>query len=115
MMGILEIYFFFNYQITTGYSINQIIIGVFASLCNIIATSLMIYAATYGLAGPSSAMVQSQGVIHVLLSAVFLNAYPNAMDYMGLSCAIIGATVMSIEIPEGSIFNVGCGNKYSDE
>jgi len=59
----------------------------------------MIYAATYGLAGPSSAMVQSQGVIHVLLSAIFLNAYPSGMDFIGLSFAIIGATIMSVKIP----------------
>jgi len=76
-------------------------IGITASLCNIIATLLMIYAATYGLAGPSSAMVQSQGVIHVLLSAIFLSQYPSTMDYIGLTCAITGATIMSIEIPEG--------------
>lgn len=37
----------------------------------------------------------------MLLSAVFLNAYPTNMDYIGLSCAIIGATIMSVEIPEG--------------
>jgi len=60
----------------------------------------MIYAATYGLAGPSSAMVQSQGVIHVLLGAIFLNSYPSYMDFMGLSCAIIGATIMSVKIPK---------------
>jgi uncharacterized membrane protein len=76
-------------------------IGICASMCNIIATLLMIYAATYGLAGPSSAMVQSQGLIHVLLSAVFLSAYPSNMDLIGLSLAIIGATIMSVEFPKG--------------
>lgn len=53
LMGLLELPFFIQVQ----YSLYNLILGVFASLAQIIGTFLMIYASTYGLAGPSSAMV----------------------------------------------------------
>mmetsp|Transcript_9422 Transcript_9422/g.15876 ORF Transcript_9422/g.15876 Transcript_9422/m.15876 type:complete len:88 (-) Transcript_9422:69-332(-) len=58
----------------------------------------MIYSATYGLAGPSSAMVQVQGLFHTLLSAIFLKIIPNQLQTAGLMCAITGAIVMSVDI-----------------
>ena len=57
----------------------------------------MIYAATFGLAGPASAMVQSQCVVHTILVAVFLKIYPTALDCVGIACAILGAIVMTVD------------------
>ena len=57
-MGLIEIGFFINHQQNVGYSLRAIICGIGASFGQIIGTLLMIYASTYGLAGPSSAMVQ---------------------------------------------------------
>lgn len=56
----------------------------------------MIYAATYGLAGPASAMVQIQCVVHTILEAVFNKIIPSPMSMIGIACAITGAAVMSI-------------------
>ena len=59
---------------------------------------LMIYSATFGLAGPASAMVQSQCVVHTILAAFFLNEIPKLLDIIGIACAITGAIVMSVDI-----------------
>ena len=56
-MGLIEIGFFINHQQNVGYSLKAIFCGIGASFGQIIGTLLMIYASTYGLAGPSSAMV----------------------------------------------------------
>lgn len=69
-----------------------------ASFGQIMGTSLMIYASTYGLAGPASAMVQVQGLIHTSLSMQVLKIIPSPMQMVGLFCAIIGAIVMSVEV-----------------
>jgi len=60
----------------------------------------MIYAATFGLAGPASAMVQCQSIVHTLLAAVFLKVYPTTLDCIGILCAILGAIVMTIDFRE---------------
>ena len=70
-----------------------------ASIAQIIGTLLMIYSSTHGLAGPTSAMVQSQGIVHVLLCALFLGLIPSMLDILGLVCAIIGAIIMSVDFP----------------
>ena len=57
-MGLIEIVLFVNHQVNVGYTLKAIICGVGASFGQIMGTLLMIYASTYGLAGPSSAMVQ---------------------------------------------------------
>ena len=57
----------------------------------------MFYSATYGLAGPASAMVQSQCIVQTILAAVFLGAIPSTMDIIGICCAITGAVVMSVD------------------
>mgnify|MGYP006103633369 CR=1 FL=1 len=58
----------------------------------------MIYSATFGLAGPASAMVQSQCVVHTVLATIFLGDIPQALDIIGIACAITGAVVMSVDI-----------------
>ena len=60
-LGILEIGLCIQYQVTNpiGYDFREILFGVIASIFQILGTMLMIYSATYGLAGPASAMVQS--------------------------------------------------------
>ena len=61
MISLCEIGFFFHFNQTVnngeGYHFDQILYGFAASVFQIIGTLLMIYAATYGLAGPASAMV----------------------------------------------------------
>lgn len=59
----------------------------------------MIYSATFGLAGPASAMVQSQCVVQTILAAVFLGDIPKTLDVVGIACAITGAIIMSVDIP----------------
>ena len=73
LMGLIEFSYFIDYHNSFGYTHFQLIVGVLASVAQITGTLLMIYASTYGLAGSSSAMVQSQGVVHVLLASIFLN------------------------------------------
>jgi hypothetical protein len=58
----------------------------------------MIYSATFGLAGPASAMVQSQCVVHTILATIFLGDIPKPLDIIGILCAITGAVVMSVDI-----------------
>ena len=65
---------------------------------------LMIYSATFGLAGPASAMVQSQCVVHTILATIFLGDIPKLLDIVGIACAITGAVVMSVDI------NLSCLN-----
>lgn len=65
---------------------------------------LMIYSATFGLAGPASAMVQSQCVVQTILAAVFLHDIPKPLDIVGIACAITGAVVMSIDIDLSACF-----------
>lgn len=98
VMGLVESYFFVHHATTIGYSIQVFISGFIACCAQIIGTCLMIYASTKGLAGPSSAMVQVQGLIHTLLSVVFLKVYPSRMQQVGLLCAILGAFVMSVDL-----------------
>ena len=57
LMGLLEAPFFIYYASSFGYSNYVIMCGLGASIGQIVGTILMIYAATKGLAGPSSAMV----------------------------------------------------------
>ena len=57
LMGFIEVPFFVWYQLGVGYSLRAIVCGLGASFGQIMGTCLMIYSATYGLAGPSSAMV----------------------------------------------------------
>lgn len=45
--------------------------GFEAACFNVIGTVMLNYAASYGLAGPASAMQQFQGPVHVALSAYF--------------------------------------------
>jgi hypothetical protein len=56
-MGLIEIGFFVSHQANYGYSLKSLLCGIGASFGQILGTLLMIYASTYGLAGPSSAMV----------------------------------------------------------
>ena len=96
-MGIIEIGFFVHHQVTVGYSLKVLLCGIGASFGQIVGTLLMIYASTYGLAGPASAMVQVQGLFHTVMSAIFLNVYPTGLQTLGLTSAILGAAVMSVE------------------
>lgn len=77
LMGFIEVPFFIRHASSVGYSSYVIMCGLGASFGQIVGTILMIYAATKGLAGPSSAMVQVQGLFHTTMSAVFLGTYPN--------------------------------------
>lgn len=71
---------------------------------------LMIYSATFGLAGPASAMVQSQCVVHTILATIFLHDIPNLLDIIGIFCAITGAVVMSVDLDKSSF-----GSKEREE
>lgn len=71
--------FFIKYEIEVGYTKRQLIYGISASFFVIIGRMFLMYAATYGLAGPSSAMVQTQGLFHTMFSAIFLGIYPSSL------------------------------------
>ena len=105
LLGLIEVPFFLAYQLATGYTLFQLTCGLFASFAQICGTGLLIYASTYGLAGPSSALAQCQGLVHVLLSALCLGLLPSRLDLAGVLCAIAGSAVMSI----------GHSSKYSGE
>jgi|TARA_B110001450_G_C17343366_1_gene368432 hypothetical protein len=57
----------------------------------------MIYASTFGLAGPASAMVQCQAIVQAILVAIFSNLIPSNIQIAGMGCAIAGAIVMSLD------------------
>ena len=99
MMGLAEIPYFLKHAREVGYPDYVMAAGLGAAFGQIFGTILMIYAATKGLAGPSSAMVQVQGLFHTSMSAVFLNMYPNSQQCVGLLCSMAGAIVMAIEMP----------------
>ncbi len=69
----IELPLFCWYHMTVGYTTAQMCYGVSASACMFLGTLLMIYASTHGLAGPCTAMVQSQGVVHVLMNFLVLS------------------------------------------
>ena len=73
--------------------------GISGSFCMVIATMLVIYATTYGLAGPASAMVQCQGLVHTLISAFVLGQIPSCSVMMGMCFAICGTVIMGFDIP----------------
>lgn len=73
--------------------------GIAASFCMVSGTILMIYSATYGLAGPASAMVQCQGLIHTLISAFVLGQIPSVSAIIGMCFAVLGATIMGFDLP----------------
>ena len=62
-MSLIEIGFSIYYQLNTGYTLVEFVSAFIASIFQILGTMLMIYSATFGLAGPASAMVQSQCVV----------------------------------------------------
>ena len=64
-MGILEVGLCIHWQLTNpiGYDFREILFGSIACIFQILGTMLMFYSATYGLAGPASAMVQSQCIV----------------------------------------------------
>jgi drug/metabolite transporter (DMT)-like permease len=98
MMGVLEVPFFILHWVSFGYSLYVLVVGVIASFCQIAGTCLCIYAATNGLGGPSSAMIQVQGLIHTILSATVHGIVPNFLQCMGIFCALFGAFVMSVDV-----------------
>ena len=57
----------------------------------------MIYASTFGLAGPASAMVQCQAIVQAILVAIFNKLIPSNIQIAGMGCAIAGAIVMSLD------------------
>ena len=97
-MSIAELGFCIYYEIETSYTSQQILFGIIACMFQIFGTILMIYSATFGLAGPASAMVQSQCVVHTVLATIFLHEIPKLLDIVGIACAITGAIVMSVDI-----------------
>lgn len=99
VMGLVEVPFFIHHALGQGYTVKVLLCGIGASMGQIFGTMLMIYAATYGLAGPSSAMVQVQGIFHITLSALFFHVIPNNMQIIGILCSVAGATIMSVDIP----------------
>ena len=98
-MGLLEVGLCIKFEASdpVGYDFKQISFGIIAAIFQILGTLLMFYSATYGLAGPASAMVQSQCIIQTILAAVFLGAIPNTLDVIGMCFAITGAVVMSVD------------------
>jgi drug/metabolite transporter (DMT)-like permease len=71
IVALIYMPFFVEYQQTKGYSMYQITFGVLAAIANCVGTICLNYATTEGLAGPASAMIQCQGLIHVILSSYF--------------------------------------------
>ena len=57
LTGLVGICFFIYFEMTVGYSWKSIGYGLIAATTQIIGTLCQIYAATYGLGGPSSAMI----------------------------------------------------------
>jgi len=99
IIALVELPFWYQYQTQTGYTLHELAFGMGASFFMVCGTLLMIYASTYGLAGPTSAMVQCQGLVHTLLSAFILGQIPSISAIIGLCFAITGALIMGLEFP----------------
>jgi hypothetical protein len=63
LLSLVEIGFFIYYADQNTFTWMEIVYGVAASVFQIAGTCFMIYSATFGLAGPASAMVQSQAAV----------------------------------------------------
>ena len=64
---------------------------------NILGLILSNYACTYGLAGPANAIMQVQGIIHVLLSCLFQGAILTGNQYLGIFFLFAGGVVMAMD------------------
>ena len=97
LMGLIEIWGFWYFQISVGYTYEQLMIGTCAAIFQIVGTLLFMYASTFGLAGPTCAMVQFQSIVHTCLSALFLGILPSMPDLIGIFCALIGGAIMTVD------------------
>lgn len=72
VISLLEIPLLFYYEYgPRPYTWNWIWHGVAAAVFQVLGTMLMIYASTFGLAGPASAMVQIQAIVQTILIVIF--------------------------------------------
>lgn len=95
--GIIGCPFMFHWWATIGYTNYQLTCGILSAMANILGLICSNYATNYGLAGPANAIMQVQGVIHVLLSCLFQGAMVTANQYAGILFLIAGGVVMSID------------------
>ena len=97
LMGVAVFPVMVYYHLTYGYTSYELIVGTFGSMLNIVGLVLINYAQAYGLAGPAAAISLLQGVIHVILSAIFMGQSVTTKQYVGSFLLIVGGVVMSID------------------
>jgi len=97
IQAVVQVGFFIWKDIEGVYTWADIYWGIGSMFSYIAGNQAIIYACTFGLAGPAAAMVQVQLVVHILLGVIFEHAIPTWMEDLGIVCAIAGALVMTLE------------------
>lgn len=97
-IGIIELPFFIYFDYLRPYTFEEVVFGIGAGSFQILGTALMIYASTFGLAGPASAMVQCQALVQIILVSIQFGKIPSGLQIAGVGLAIIGAVIMSVDL-----------------
>lgn len=100
LLGLIETPVFILYHINKGYTTSQLIFGIGASILDISAIFLGIYAATYGLAGPTVAIQQITSiVIDTILGIALKGQYPDLLGLISILSLMVAAVIMSVQLP----------------
>ena len=80
-----------------GYTNYELTAGIVGSMFHAVAMTLLNYAVTYGLAGPSNAINQVQGIVHVILSCCIQHTFITYQQLGGTLLLFVGAVSMSLD------------------
>lgn len=72
------------------------IFGITAGIFCMMATVLIIYAMSFGVAGPASALTNMCSVTQIILDLIFLGQSINSMQGLGMTLGIIGAITLAV-------------------
>ena len=73
VIGLCELPLFMQYESTTGFTLVEMVYGVSSSICFMFGVLIFIYAASQGLSGPTTALAQIQGIVHLLLNSIIMS------------------------------------------
>ena len=73
------------------WEINDLLIGLFGGVINLITSLLNSYVITRGYAGPGEALICSWNSVQIVLEMIFFQRIPNLLQSFGIVFAFIGA------------------------
>ena len=95
LFGLLLLPACIHHHMTEGYTQKEIQYGTIGSAISCFANIILYNAIAKGLGGPKGALAHLQGPVHTILSAIFLQQFPNAMQISGLCSAVLGAIMIT--------------------